>query len=179
MSPLAFPSPPSLFPSLSVFSHNGEAQPLPRGKVIQDDGSSSLRLSAEAVTEEGSFLLHPKGTQHREQREEQQLPCVKSQGLYPLLWCYRGKPSAARTKVNIKKGSQRLFLMSCNSINYCLHGWAPLYILSQAFHICFILNKKHPENTKTFKNPHPDSNIVQDVKHSCAKNHMQAIRIFF
>lgn len=38
MSPLAFPSPPSLFPALSVFSHNGEAQPLSRGKVIQDDG---------------------------------------------------------------------------------------------------------------------------------------------
>lgn len=69
-------------------------------------------------------------------------------------------------------------LMSSTPINYSLRGLAPLYILPQSFLNCFIL-KKTLENTKSLKNPHPDSNIVQEVRHSCAMNHMQAIRMLF
>lgn len=68
--------------------------------------------------------------------------------------------------------------MSSTPINYSLRGLAPLYILPQSFLNCFIL-KKTLENTKSLKNPHPDSNIVQEVRHSCAMNHMQAIRMLF
>lgn len=178
MSPLILPSPPSLFASLSVLW------------IIQDDGQF-ITQAFSWTWHWGRILLHPKGTQPQgaEGGASAHL-CEASQRLHPLLWFYKqGRAFCCKNQSDCKeKGLPKaqsgpwtdlwVPLMSCNHINYCLHGLtSSLHPVTSLSHQFYLL--KNPGNTKTFKTPHPDSNIMQEVRHFWPINCMQAIRTFF